>query len=575
MDELAVVSIWLIHLSNFMVLEKIVSTTPALCKLCPRVLDQLEQIYDEAAELEVIVVKMDDPKVAKEYGIRSFPALLFFKKGGEGSPHRYLGSNIIEEVNGSELKSGECVNFRQVLEDLENIDDDCERREVKFIKTPETVAAAELGIKEFPVLVYFEEQVPNIYEGDLGAEEEVLSWLVHQKAEDPNETVYQDLLENLIMSTQYLAVLITKPNCRACDAALEELEKVDDETDLYGIYIVKLQDLDFAKRYGIKTYPALLYFRNGNPLIFGGDLKNEEAVLSGSLMRTTENWWIKLKASMPGWKKLVEESPFLAAIFYEEDCVECEKALAEVENIDDQTDNYGIDFVKISDHQAAAIWGIHTFPTLPFFRKQTPIVYEGDLSDEQAILKWMVSEEVFEIKDEIEENDCNRCEEALAELENINDEADSLDIMLVKIKDTRYARKYGINQMPALVYFRKKFPSIYRGDQKRSWNGSTAAVTSTLRSTSSCIACWASLWLSSSTLWPLDPYRIQGFMVWAGIFLGSRTALHIFRQDTLTGQRYRDEILEAYMVQGSYDGVRFLREVRGSAIGSTPHLLNG
>ena len=27
---------------------------------------------------------------------------------------------------------------------------------------------------------------------------------------------------------------------------------------------------------------------------------------------------------------------------------------------------------------------------------------------------------------------------------------------------TRYAKKYGVNKMPALVYFRRKFPSIYR-----------------------------------------------------------------------------------------------------------------
>lgn len=35
--------------------------------------------------------------------------------------------------------------------------------------------------------------------------------------------------------------------------------------------------------------------------------------------------------------------------------------------------------------------------------------------------------------------------------------------MFVKIRDTKYARKYGINDVPALVFFRKKFPSIYRG----------------------------------------------------------------------------------------------------------------
>ncbi|UYV85161.1 CD109 [Cordylochernes scorpioides] len=49
-----------------------------------------------------------------------------------------------------------------------------------------------------------------------------------------------------------------------------------------------------------------------------------------------------------------------------------------------------------------------------------------------------------------------------------------------------------------------------------------------------------------------DPYRSQGFMVWAGIFLGGRTALHIFRQGTLTGQRYRDEILAAYVMPQAF-----------------------
>lgn len=33
---------------------------------------------------------------------------------------------------------------------------------------------------------------------------------------------------------------------------------------------------------------------------------------------------------------------------------------------------------------------------------------------------------------------------------------------MVKVNDARYAKKYGVNKMPALVYFRRKFPSIYR-----------------------------------------------------------------------------------------------------------------
>jgi hypothetical protein len=62
-----------------------------------------------------------------------------------------------------------------------------------------------------------------------------------------------------------------------------------------------------------------------------------------------------------------------------------------------------------------------------------------------------------------DESDCRKCDEALAELEHIDDETDDLDITFVKIKDAKYARKYGINKLPALVYFRRRFPSIYRG----------------------------------------------------------------------------------------------------------------
>ena len=51
-------------------------------------------------------------------------------------------------------------------------------------------------------------------------------------------------------------------------------------------------------------------------------------------------------------------------------------------------------------------------------------------------------------------------------LEKIDDETDALDITFVKVNDPRYAKKYGVSKLPALVYFRRKFPSIYRGDNR-------------------------------------------------------------------------------------------------------------
>jgi hypothetical protein len=51
----------------------------------------------------------------------------------------------------------------------------------------------------------------------------------------------------------------------------------------------------------------------------------------------------------------------------------------------------------------------------------------------------------------------------LEKLENIDGETDNLDITFVKMADARYARKWGVTKLPAIVYFRKRFPSIYRG----------------------------------------------------------------------------------------------------------------
>lgn len=52
---------------------------------------------------------------------------------------------------------------------------------------------------------------------------------------------------------------------------------------------------------------------------------------------------------------------------------------------------------------------------------------------------------------------------ALEKLENIDSETDNLDITFVKMADARYAKKWGVTKLPAMVYFRRRFPSIYRG----------------------------------------------------------------------------------------------------------------
>lgn len=356
-----------------------------------------------------------------------------------------------------------------------------------MFKTTDADFAEEIGVTDYPALVFFKDEIPNVYEGNIEAEEEVLDWLIEMKVENHIELITRPMLEVMVDEIQYLAVFFFKQNCRTCDQVLLELENIDDECDAYGVQMVKLQDPQLAKRYGIKTFPALVYFRNGNPLTFDGDLKNEESVLEWIIDDDNRELDDEIEAvNHKMLDKLMDKSQLLAVFFYDEDCNECESILEALEEIDDEADEYGIDFVKNDDPRTAKQYDIYNTPTLVYYRKSLPIIYDGDLTDGSKVLEWLTSQDVFEIKDEIEQvnrklldklleendfvavyfyqDDCKECDKVLEGLETVDEETAALDITFVKMNDPRYAKKYGVNKLPALVYFRRKFPSIYRDD---------------------------------------------------------------------------------------------------------------
>ncbi|XP_008201422.1 uncharacterized protein hlk isoform X5 [Tribolium castaneum] len=392
-----------------------------------------------------------------------------------------------DEEEDAKDDNDECEQCAHILEELENIDDDCERHGILFVKTQDLKIAEQYGATDFPVLMYFESGVGGVFEGDLEEEEEVLQWLIQQRTEDRIELITRVMLENLVQDTQYLAVYFYKQNCHICEQILEDLEKIDDECDVYGIHLVRIQDPQLAKRYSIKTFPALVYFRNGNPLLFEGDLQNEDSVLEWLIDDDNRELADEIESVNERMlTRLLNESPFLAVFFYDEDCPECDEILENLEEIDGEADMFGIDFVKICSAEAAAEQGLHTLPALMYFRKKTPMVYEGDLTQSDKVLDWLTSQDVFEIKNEIEEVNKKMLEKLLEEnefvtvffyeinseeskaimekLENIDSETDNFDITFVKMADPRYARKWGVTNLPAIVYFRRRFPSIYRGD---------------------------------------------------------------------------------------------------------------
>lgn len=64
---------------------------------------------------------------------------------------------------------------------------------------------------------------------------------------------------------------------------------------------------------------------------------------------------------------------------------------------------FGIDFVKIASPEAARKYEVTSIPSLVYFRKQVPMLYDGDMHQHDRVLTWLTSQDVFEIKNEIEE----------------------------------------------------------------------------------------------------------------------------------------------------------------------------
>lgn len=130
--------------------------------------------------------------------------------------------------------------------------------------------------------------------------------------------------------------------------------------------------------------------RNGNPLLFEGDLQNEQSVLEWLIDDDNRELADEIEeVNERMLDRLMAESTLLVVFFCEyhslnelqnglknsshtyvddDDCAECEEILEELEEIDGEADMFGIDFVKIASIQAAKKYEIVNIPSLVYFR---------------------------------------------------------------------------------------------------------------------------------------------------------------------------------------------------------------
>lgn len=291
----------------------------------------------------------------------------------------------------------------RVLNELENIDDELEKEGIVIVRIDNAAEAKEYGLDHLPALIYFENKIPALYEGDLMNEDEVLEWLILQKRTATIEEVTDEILVDLINDHEYVVVFFTGP-CEPgekCDKTLNALESIDDELDEAGIIFVTTEDTNIAKKHNIKSYPQLVFFRNRDPLLFTGDLDDEDEVLSWITDEDTLEIPGKIEeVNTKMLDKILSENDHVVVFFCKWKIIDVfwyifkhaslsnfitdregdkrsQKILNELENIDDECEEKDIDFIKTSDPDVDKEYDLASLPALAFYRHKFRTIYDG------------------------------------------------------------------------------------------------------------------------------------------------------------------------------------------------------
>lgn len=94
------------------------------------------------------------------------------------------------------------------MNELENIDDECEEKDIDFVKTSDDGVELEYDLPTLPALAFYRHKFRTIYTGDLMNEDEILQWVLELVDSTPDviESVDRRTLQVLINDIEHLAV---------------------------------------------------------------------------------------------------------------------------------------------------------------------------------------------------------------------------------------------------------------------------------------------------------------------------------------------------------------------------------
>lgn len=84
---------------------------------------------------------------------------------------------------------------QKILQELENIDDECEDKDIDFVKISDEGIQKEYDLASLPAVAFYRNRFREIYSGDLMHEEAILDWILKLRDSDP------DVIENVDRKT--------------------------------------------------------------------------------------------------------------------------------------------------------------------------------------------------------------------------------------------------------------------------------------------------------------------------------------------------------------------------------------
>lgn len=409
--------------------------------------------------------------------------------------------SLIEEVSDRQLEklvdendfvavawiSKSCKDCEAAIAGLESVDDITDKYNIEFVKINNKKYARSLGVRHFPAVTFFKAGAMSFYQGEVTDTDQVVEFLTSEDAlelPDKIESVDQENLFRVLYEEEHVAVLFYEEKRRESLKALQRLEMIDDEADLFGIRFVRIVDDELAEDYSLRVLPALAFFRHRTPILYLGDVNNQEEVFEFLFQnKHTADEDVTLE-EVDGDKLeiLINHIDFVVVLFYQENDSASEIAAASVDSIDDDLRDRGVSVVKTKSEKQIEQYDIEVLPKLVYFESEIPTFWPDPeaLDNNQTILHWVEicqdSDLIEEITEEMLEKliantdqiavffygkkDKGSYETILDGLENIDDELDTFELPFVKISSKTIASDFGFEDLPAIVFFQKGVPTL-------------------------------------------------------------------------------------------------------------------